>query len=210
MKHPATLASAAFAFAAFLISSCSNPGSPSSTPADGKLPADTPVVVVDEIAAPADADIDLLGLITSVLDDEDYTYSVKHSKKGTKTVTLPIEGDNEQIDVAILIDAEKNYYQILAIPNRDLPDKSMVPWVIAANQYNVQSANASVCVNDENDIVFWLGRNTDDGAVSRKAFLIDLYQTINAADEDMADLENNMREICQYISSMKTTAMTMI
>ena len=210
MKHPVTLASAAFAFATTLISACSANGHSSSAPIDCKLPADTPVAVVDEIAAPADADIDLLGLITSVLDDEDYTYSVKHSKKGTKTVTLPIEGDNEQIDVAILIDAEKNYYQILAIPNRDLPDKSMIPWVIAANQYNVQSANASVCVNDENDIVFWVGRNTDDGAVSRKAFLIDLYQTINAADEDMADLENNMREIYQYISSMKTTAMTMI
>lgn len=154
---------------------------------------------------------DILGIITTYLDESNYTYTVKHDKKGEQTISLCMRGDNERIDVRILVKPDKDYYQILAYPDYTIDSECFFEWLCAINLYNLGANNASVCITDDRKLVFWLARNTEDGAITPRAFNSDFMLAVCAADEDIPDIAADVQKLLDYTpESASNASLTLI
>ncbi|MDE6049404.1 MAG: hypothetical protein K2G09_06895 [Paramuribaculum sp.] len=85
----------------------------------------------------------------------------------------------------IIADQESERYRIEG--NLDLK-KSIKPGEKIAvieqiNKYNSNAASVSSYLDDDGDIVFWVGHNCDDGAYSTECFEIDFLTVMNEVTE---------------------------
>ena len=93
----------------------------------------------------------------------------------------------------IIADQESERYRIegnLDLEN-SIKSEEKAAVIEQINKYNSNAALVSSYLDDDGDIVFWLGHNCDDGAYSTECFEIDFMTVMNQVSKATPKLLND-------------------
>ncbi|MDE7451939.1 MAG: hypothetical protein K2M52_01250 [Paramuribaculum sp.] len=121
-------------------------------------------------------------MVINYLDKHELRYNAKKINESDSVFYVAFQ-DGEYM--RIIADQESERYRIEG--NLDLK-KSIRPGEKIAvieqiNKYNSNAASVSSYLDDDGDIVFWVGHNCDDGAYSTECFEIDFLTVMNEVTE---------------------------
>ena len=115
-------------------------------------------------------------LITNCLKKNNWDYSIRAKTNPNDKITILTEQDD--IELRISIDPERNAYHILGYINTIVPDACRTKAIIEINNYNNMGAVAPGVITDYGLIVFGLWQHTDSNSFSDEIFMDDLFTTM--------------------------------
>ena len=129
-------------------------------------------------------------MVINYLDKKELRYNAKRINESDSVFYLAFENDKY---IRIITDQENERYKIEG--NLDL-ENSIKPEEKAAvieqiNKYNSNAAMVSSYLDNDGDIVFWLGHNCDDGAYSTECFEIDFMMVTTQVSKATPKLLND-------------------
>lgn len=115
-------------------------------------------------------------LITNCLKKNNWDYSIRAKTNPNDKITILTEQDD--IELRISIDPERNTYHILGYIDTIVPDACRTKAIIEINDYNNMGAVAPGVITDFGLIVFGLWQHTDSKSFSDEIFMDDLFTTM--------------------------------
>lgn len=95
---------------------------------------------------------------------------------------------NEEIMFRVDVMPNHNMYHIIAQSETVIPPSNIDVAIKSINRYSLRAHVVNGCVSEEGKIIFWMGRNTDDGSFSEDAFGCDFYMVMREADTATAQI----------------------
>lgn len=131
---------------------------------------------------------DMTTMIRSFFDSQEWKYRQYSEEDSVESFLLVFSGVNEEIMLRVDVMPNRNVYHIIAQSKTVIPPFNFDAALKAINSYNLQAQVVSGCVSDEGNIVFWMGRNTDDGSFSENAFGCDFHMVMREVDVETAHI----------------------
>lgn len=116
------------------------------------------------------------GLITNCLKKNNWDYSISAKTNPNDKIIILTEQDD--IELRISVDPERNTYHILGYIDTIVPDACRTKAIIEINDYNNMGAVAPGVITDFGLIVFGLWQHTDSKSFSDEIFMDDLFTTM--------------------------------
>lgn len=200
-----------FLLSAILALTACNKSTPPASPSDNVTEIN---IVEDTLSAPGrnirlsetseQESEGLLDMIISTLEAKNYKFQVTYAEDGIRKIVIGFTGDNGNITLVVTVDQRNNHYLITGYPDFTITESSAGQWLVALNSYNIVSGNVCACLTDDLEILFWLGRNTENGAFSPKAFEEDFNQVYSAVDEDIVEILKDVKSLDKLIDAAFT------
>ena len=131
---------------------------------------------------------DMTSTIRSFFDSQEWKYRQYMDEDSVESFMLGFNGLNEEIMFRVDVMPNRNMYHIIAQSKTVIPPSNIDAAIKAINGYNLRAQVVSGCVSEEGNIIFWMGRNTDDGSFSEEAFGCDFDMVMREADTATAQI----------------------
>lgn len=131
---------------------------------------------------------DMMSTIRNFFDSQEWKYHQYTEEDSVESFILGFTGLNEEIMFRVDVMPNRNMYHIIAQSETVIPPSNIDAAIKAINRYNLRARVISGCVSEEGNIIFWMGRNTDDGSFSEDAFDCDFHMVMREADTATAHI----------------------
>lgn len=138
---------------------------------------------------------DITSTIRNFFDSQEWKYRQYTEEDSVESFMLGFTGLNEEIMFRVDVMPNRNMYHIIAQSETIIPQSNIDAAIKAINRYNLRAQVVSGCVSEEGNIIFWMGRNTDDGSFSEDAFGCDFRMVMREADTATAHI---FKEALEY------------
>ena len=130
---------------------------------------------------------DVAEMIRQYFESKKYKYDME--VEDTIKFLLGIECENEQLWIAVFVIPEELRYLILVQPKTTIPQEYIEYSLIPINDFNHSSFMVGADIDmADGQLNFGMGRNTDNGAFSKEAFIADFRGLLKAADNETAQI----------------------
>lgn len=131
---------------------------------------------------------DVISMIRNFFAAQGWKYRHYTEEDSVESFMLGFTGLNEEITFRVDVLPNRGSYHIIAQSETVIPTPNIDTAIKAINRYNLRALIVSGCVSEEGNIIFWMGRNTNDGSFSEDAFDCDFRMVMREVDTATAHI----------------------
>ncbi|MDE6652525.1 MAG: YbjN domain-containing protein [Paramuribaculum sp.] len=147
-------------------------------------------IFIEKVTHEAETKDSIKQMVINYLDKHELRYNAKKFNESDSIFYVAFQNGEY---MRIIADQESERYRIegnLDLEN-SIKSEEKAAVIEQINKYNSNAALVSSYLDDDGDIVFWLGHNCDDGAYSTECFEIDFMTVMNQVSKATPKLLND-------------------